>query len=133
MAHILVVDDEEGITMVIKEMLVRLKYDVLTAKNGKEALEKLKLGPVELLITDIVMPDMDGLELIEEVQRTLPKVKIIAISGGGNKFYPGDYLNRAKELGAVYCLPKPFMLNELAAVVAKALSSGQPANSNRPD
>ncbi len=126
MAHILVVDDETGITMIIKELLVRLNYDVLTAKSGKEALEKLSLGPVDLLITDIVMPDMDGLELITEVQRTLPKVRIIAMSGGGDKLGPGDYLKDAKRLGAAYCLTKPFMLNELAAVVSKALSGGQP-------
>lgn len=126
MAHILVVDDESGITMVVKELLVRMNYDVLTAKSGKEALEKLSLGPVDLLITDIVMPDMDGLELITEVQRTLPKVRIIAMSGGGDKLGPGNYLADAKRLGAAYCLTKPFMLSELSATVSKALSNAQP-------
>jgi CheY-like chemotaxis protein len=128
MAHILVVDDEAGITTVIKEMLTRLHYDVLTAQNGKEALEKLSLGPVDLVITDIIMPEMDGIDLIMAIQRTFPRVRIIAMSGGGAEAGPKAYLKNAKQIGAAYCLPKPFMLNQLATTVSMALSDGQPVS-----
>ncbi|MFA6172520.1 MAG: response regulator [Kiritimatiellales bacterium] len=126
MAHILVVDDDTGITTVIREMLTRLHYDVLTAKDGKEALEKLALGPVDLVVTDIIMPEMDGIDLIIAIQRTFPRVRIIAMSGGGAEAGPKAYLKSARQLGAAYCLPKPFMIDQLAAIVSKALSDGQP-------
>jgi len=122
MARILVVDDETGIIAVLKEMLLRLHHEVLTAANGTDALGKLSLGGVDLMITDIVMPDMDGLELIATVQSLYPKLKVIAISGGGAQEGPEGYLRDAKELGALLCLTKPFMLKELSSAVKDLLN-----------
>lgn len=129
MARILVVDDETGIITVLKEMLLRLGYEVLTASGGSEALEKLFIGGVDLVVTDVVMPDVDGLELISSIQSAYPQVKVIAISGGGAQEGPDAYLRDAKELGAARCLTKPFMLKELASMVKELLDeeSGLPA------
>lgn len=121
MSRILVVDDEAGITTVINAVLTRANYTVITARNGKEALEKLDLGPVDLVVTDLIMPEMDGLHLILEIQKRIPKVKIIAMSGGGHEAGPGFYLKDAQALGAAHLLAKPFMLNELVALVKSTL------------
>ena len=122
MARILVVDDETGIITVLKEMLLRRGYEVLTAASGNEAMEKLSVGGVDLVVTDIVMPDVDGLELIANIQSVYPKINVIAISGGGAQEGPEAYLRDAKELGAARCLTKPFMLKELATMVEDLLS-----------
>jgi CheY-like chemotaxis protein len=121
MARILVVDDETGIITILKEMLLKLGYDVLTASGGGEAMEKLSAGGTDLVVTDIVMPDMDGLELISNIQTMYPAVKVIAISGGGAQAGPETYLEDARELGAAHCLTKPFMFKELAAMVQDVL------------
>lgn len=123
MARILVVDDETGIVTVLKEMLLRLGYEVLTASSGNEALQKLSIGGIHLVVTDIIMPDVDGLELISNIQAGYPRVKVIAISGGGAQDGPEQYLRDARELGAARCLTKPFMLKELAFMVRDLLDS----------
>lgn len=122
MARILVVDDEIGIVTILREMLLRLGYDVLTASGGVEAMKTLEAGGIDLVITDIVMPDIDGLELISKIQSTYPDIKVIAISGGGAQEGPEAYLEDAKELGAAHCLTKPFMLKELASMVQEVLA-----------
>ena len=121
MAQILVVDDETGIITILKEMLLKMGYGVQTASGGTEALERLSGGGVDLVVTDIVMPDVDGLELISIVQSRYPSTQIIAISGGGSQAGPEDYLRDAKDLGATRCLTKPFMLKDLAALVKELL------------
>ncbi len=123
MQRILVVDDEPGITKVLRELLTHLKYTVVTACNGRDALEKLALGPVDLMITDILMPEMDGLQLIAEVRKSNPTLKIVAISGGGKEGGPGGYLREAQELGAVRSIAKPFMLSELSALIKELLET----------
>jgi two-component system cell cycle sensor histidine kinase/response regulator CckA len=125
MERILVVDDEAGITTVINAALTRQHYTVITARNGRDALEKLSLGPVDLVITDMIMPDFDGLHLIPEIHRLLPRVRIIAMSAGGDRFSSDTYLKEAKRLGAAHLLAKPFLINELVALVKKTLTEGQ--------
>jgi CheY-like chemotaxis protein len=112
MACILVVEDDKDLREMLKTSLLKRKYMVLEASNGKEALVRFKPSITDLLITDLIMPDEDGLKVIMKIKSMKPSIKIIAISGGG-KAGPVNYLNLAKALGADEIFPKPFSLNDL--------------------
>ena len=122
MARILVADDEVDLVRIVEQTLVRAGHAVVTASDGLEALQRLSLGDIDLLVIDMVMPNMNGLEAIKEIQKKYPKVKIVAISGGGPSGGPDNYLAVAKKLGAAHCLFKPFMLSELTSIVSDLLS-----------
>lgn len=122
MARILLVDDESSIVKVLDEMLTRLGYEVVTASGGTEALQKLSSGGIDLVVTDLVMPNINGLQLIEEIQKTYPRVKIIAMSGGSIQSGPAEYLQTASKLGAVACLAKPFTINDLSSLAKSLLA-----------
>ncbi len=112
MPVILLVDDQENVREMIKTSLVRNKYTVIEATNGKEAIARFKPGVIDLVITDILMPEEDGLKVIMKMKEIKPELKIIAISGGG-KAGPNNYLSLAKALGADFALTKPFSVNNL--------------------
>lgn len=112
MPGILLVEDEDDLREMLKIALNRHKYTVLEAADGKEAITKFKPSVTDLLITDIIMPDVEGLKVIMKIREIKPEIKIIAISGGG-KAGPGGYLNIAKALGANVVLSKPFSVVEL--------------------
>lgn len=120
MAGILIVEDDNDLREMLKVSLLRRKYTVLEASNGKEAIIKLKPALVDLLITDIIMPDEDGLKVIMKFREIKPSIKIIAISGGG-KAGPANYLNMARALGADEVFPKPFSINALLSKVDEIL------------
>ncbi len=109
---ILVVDDEDGIREIFAEALRMTGYATFEASNGQSALTQLKSRNIDLLITDILMPDMDGLELIMAARRALPDLKVLAMSGGGRT--AADVLiNIARRLGVQRTLAKPFELSDL--------------------
>jgi DNA-binding response OmpR family regulator len=112
MSGILIVEDDKDLREMLKSSLLRRKYTVLEASNGREAFLKFKSSVVDLIITDIIMPEEDGLKVIMQLRELKPAVKIIAISGGG-KAGPGNYLNLARALGADEIFPKPFSLISL--------------------
>ena len=120
MTRILAIDDDIEIREMLKQFLERAGYEVLVAPDGKEALKLHQTNPVNLIITDIVMPEKEGLETIMEFQRRSPEVKIIAISGGG-KIAANEYLNLAKVLGAQKTFSKPFELKKLLEEVRELL------------
>ena len=120
MTRILVVDDDIGIREMLQKCLRRAGYDVSIAPDGNAALKLHWASPADLLITDIIMPDKDGIETIMEFQRHSPRVRIIAISGGG-KIEGNEYLSIAKMLGAEKTLPKPFELREMLEAVRELL------------
>src|SRR4051812_34230248 len=98
-------------------MLLGLEgFEVLTALNGTRALEQQENEPADVLITDLFMPDRDGIETITEFRRRWPAIKIIAMSGGG-AVAKGDYLHVATDIGANAALRKPFDPKELIAAV----------------
>lgn len=121
MARILVVDDEELARFTLREILEGAGHEVVEATNGNEALANQKAHPFDLIITDIIMPEKEGVETIIELKRDYPNLKIIAISGGG-RTRNLDFLNLAEEFGADKILPKPFSEQELLERVNECLS-----------
>lgn len=106
MAHILVIDDESQICLMLRSWLESEGHSVLDARNGNEGLKSFIENSPDLVITDLVMPEKEGLETISELKKSNPQVKIVAISGGGRN-QPEIYLNMAKKLGAVKIFKKP--------------------------
>lgn len=120
MAGILIVEDDNDLREMLKSSLARRKYTILEACNGKEALSRFKASIVDLVLTDIIMPDEDGLKVIMRFRELKPAIKIIAISGGG-KAGPGNYLNMARALGADEVFSKPFSINSLLSKIDEIL------------
>ncbi len=112
MPVILLIEDDKELREMLKTALVRKDHIVLEAENGKEALIHFKPGVTDLVITDLIMPDEDGLKVIMKIREIKPGIKVIAISGGG-KAGPASYLNLAKALGADAIYSKPFSINDL--------------------
>jgi DNA-binding response OmpR family regulator len=120
MASILLVDDDEQLRSMLRIVLDRAGYQVQEASNGKEALDAFSRYPADLLITDIIMPDKEGLDTIMELRHSHPDLKIIAMSGGG-RVSAQNYLGLAKMLGANLALAKPFSIQELLDSVKETL------------
>jgi len=120
MKQILVIDDEQPIRSLLKIMLEREGFDVITASDGKEGMKLFSKATVDLVITDIVMPEKEGIEIIRELRKGYPGTPVIAISGGGRNSSE-SYLNVAKLLGAVAILQKPVEKEKLLTAVKKAL------------
>ena len=120
MACILVIDDEDFVRATVGKHLTRAGHEVVEAADGKKAMELLEESPVDLIITDIYMPDMDGIEFTSRLGQQVPDAKIIAISGGGY-LDKQDVLTMARNLGAARTLAKPFTGKELVAVVREVL------------
>jgi CheY-like chemotaxis protein len=107
MQTILIIEDDADLRRMLVKLLERENYRVLEAGTGLEALQILDYYIPELVITDIIMPDQDGIGTINELKKRYPEVKIIAISGGG-RMLSKDYLGIAEILGADYTFAKPF-------------------------
>jgi len=124
MAKILVLDDEPSILLMIKKMLEKAGHEVAIALNGKEGMLLFEKNKPDLLITDIIMPEKEGLETIFELRKMYPDLKIIAISGGG-RIGPDGYLPGAKLLGANMIFQKPLDQKEFVYAVAQLLGENK--------
>jgi DNA-binding NtrC family response regulator len=122
MARILVIDDDEQIRGVLRKALEMEGHEVLEAGHGREALRLHRATPAELVITDIIMPEQDGLEVIMALRREAPDLKVIAMSGGGH-LVQTEALDMAEPLGAFATLRKPFQLATMLETVSKALGT----------
>ncbi len=120
MAFILVIDDDEIVNAMIVQLLMEAGYDAEGARDGHLGILRLKSTPFDLVITDIVMPEKEGLETIIEIRKMNKTIPIIAISGGG-KVNADQYLNMAKNLGADYALKKPIENEHLIGAVRECL------------
>lgn len=122
MAAILVIDDDSAVRATIEIVLKREGHEIVLAADGRKGLQLFQADRFDLLIVDIFMPDMDGLETIGLVQKQQPGIPIIVISGynSGAGSMP-DFLNMATKLGAVYSLQKPFRPADLLEAVATCL------------
>lgn len=118
---ILVIDDEQPIRLQVRTSLELEGFIVHEAANGNEGLARIAAAVPDVVITDILMPDKEGIETIIELRRCYPAIRIIAISGGGrtgNK----DFLRTAQHLGADRTLAKPFALADLLKLVREVLA-----------
>lgn len=115
--RILLVDDEETIRYALRETLITEGYNVDVAENGFQALERFKVMPYDLLITDIKMPGMDGLQLVREVKKSNPCLKVISITAYGSL----ETVKEATRLGVAEFLSKPFKIQEIKDVIIRVL------------
>lgn len=122
---ILVADDEPLLCETMRNVLLTRGYSVTCVDSGKAAVEKLKAGRFDVVLTDIFLPDVDGLQIISETRQRQPHAKIIAVSGGGAYMGCSEALKVARQLGACTSLEKPFNVDELLRVVDGALASKQ--------
>lgn len=123
MKRIVIIDDEPQIRDMLQKILQRYGYEVAVAENGKEGIKLCANKPADLVITDLTMPEKDGMETIKELRSDYPGVKIIAMSGGGDRF-PEYFLDKAIESGAVTSLKKPFRKDDILKVVYEILGEG---------
>ena len=116
--RVLLVDDDPALLMVLARAFTRAGYITRTAENGRKALDLLKTYQPELVVTDIVMPEMEGNGVIRAIKQLADPPKVIAMSGTG-AVSRRNYLNWAKHLGADEVLTKPFRLDEMLALAAR--------------
>lgn len=126
MPHILVIEDDDLIRSLIHRALTKAGYEVTVAANGRKGLAAFRDAPADLVVTDIIMPDTEGLEVIIELKRRAPALKIIAMSGGGAA-WNSDYLRMAEKLGASRILHKPFSPSDLCALAGELLGGPTPS------
>lgn len=114
MSTILIIDDEESIRILLRSALEAAGYEVTEAANGRQGLELYRRKPADLVITDILMPELNGLDMLLELTREFLNAKVVAISGaGGGK----NVLDVAKLLGARQTFRKPFSMPQLLSAV----------------
>jgi CheY-like chemotaxis protein len=122
MPGVLIVEDDKELREMLKLSLLRRNFTVMEAENGKAAITHFKPLITDLVVTDLIMPEEDGLKVVIKLRELKPSIKIIAISGGG-KVGPGSYLNLAKALGADAIYSKPFSINDLIAKIEQLLDT----------
>ena len=118
--RVLVIDDDKHFLTTMRQMLQHSGFDVLAVSSGREAVEMYYRDPADVVVTDLVMPEYDGMETIIDLIEPFPNAKIIAISGGplGNP----DWLPSAKILGALHTLEKPFSMSSLIKLIREVVA-----------
>ena len=122
MKRILVIDDDAQFRQMLRQMLERTGYEVVEASDGEEGIKLYKLAPTDLIITDMIMPNKNGVETILEFWHDFPDVKIIAISGVIRGIKAQKYLFYVKPFGISRVFTKPFDHKELLEAVQELLS-----------
>lgn len=123
MPRILIIDDEESLRSLLRRVLVRAGHETQEAADGKAGLKAVAEGTFDLVVTDIIMPEMEGIDFILQLHRKAPGLPIIAMSGGG-RIRPEGYLKTAQLAGAKRTLTKPFTIQELLDAVGECLGTG---------
>ena len=122
MIRILVIDDDDDFRSMLRTALEQDGYRVEEARNGREGLQRYVVVPTDIVMTDLLMPEREGLETITALRQINPQVKIIAISGGGATGRL-NFLPLARMFGALRTLQKPFTLQELQEVVREVMEA----------
>jgi len=125
MARILIIDDDDDVRTMLSLTLTQFGHSVIEARDGKEGLQRFAETNPDLVITDIVMPEKEGLEVLMELRKKQPAPKVIAISGGGRQS-TSDYLRAAKYMGASRVLEKPFSQEALFEAINDLLAGAAP-------
>ena len=126
---ILIIDDNEQVRAFLRKVLEEAGYMVTEAPNGQKGLRQFQQTPSALVITDLLMPDMDGLEVTMALHRESSTVKIIVLTGGSGE---SDFLDAAKLLGAHRTMKKPVIITELLKAVQEELQEGSPLKEHGP-
>ena len=121
MKRVLIIDDDPLILSSLRDGFKSAGYEVLEASDGNRGIQLYREQPPSLVITDILMPEKDGLEIIRELRRQSPDVKIIAMSGGGPR-QGLDFLPEAKLFGADRTIDKPFRFHEILTLAQEVLA-----------
>lgn len=121
MAHILVIDDDELVRFTLRQILEAEGHEVTEAEDGAAGLRCFRERRPDIVITDIIMPDKDGIETLLQLKQIDPNCRVIAASGGG-RVGSTDYLKLASELGADRIIPKPMHKDQIVEAVAAVLS-----------
>jgi YesN/AraC family two-component response regulator len=122
MAKILLIEDEPGVRETLAAAVESKGHTAVVATNGREGLEKYGQDAFDLVITDIIMPEKEGIETIKELRKLNPNVKIVAISGGGRTGNM-DFLKIAKSLGAMQTITKPIRLKAFNDILNECLGA----------
>jgi DNA-binding response OmpR family regulator len=120
MARILLIEDNDGLRAILAEHLFLAGHTVIEASDGRQGLDRFRRAGADVVVTDIVMPETEGLEVLREIRNAQPPVPVISISGGGLGSGE-DYLAMARVLGAATVLLKPFSPAVLVAAIAELL------------
>lgn len=121
MARILVIDDEAPIRRLLREALNRAGHEVLDAPEGRSGMALLQERTVDIVITDLLMPEQEGIETILALQKSFPQIKVIAISGGSKRGF--DFLSAATHFGAHRTIEKPFEIQEIIEAIQSVLKN----------
>jgi CheY-like chemotaxis protein len=122
MTHILLIDDDQQYREMLTQMLTRDGHRVSIANDGEEGMSQIAAAPPELIITDVLMPKMDGIEMIQALGRAGTRIPVIAISGGRRSISPEFNLESALLMGVKVALAKPFTREELRKAIAYAMA-----------
>lgn len=117
MARILIIDDEKQFRQALRQVLEKDGYQVIEARDGQEGMQCYRNTPADLVIMDLIMPEMEGIETIMELRREFGDMKIIAVTGGDRYL-----LDAARHLGAQHIFQKPFEMNDLLDAVQEQLT-----------
>ncbi len=122
MTRVLLIEDDDLARQTLQSALDRMGFEVHVAPDGETGLNLFKAFPADVVITDMVMPGLDGLDVIGKLRAVAPDVTIVAISGGGRLIDAGDCLETASQMGVDRVLQKPFSLFDLKSLVVELTS-----------
>ena len=130
MARILIIDDDDTLRGIIAKSLTHAGHTVTQANNGRKGVAQFKSSPTDIVITDLVMPEQEGMETIKILHRDFPALPVIAMSGGldGSPLY----LDLTRRLGARITLTKPFTLQQLKAAIDEIVATLPPSAGEAP-
>ena len=131
MQNILVIDDDKLMCMALARILASAGYNVVQASDGDEGLNLYRTQEFDLVITDLIMPDKEGIQIIRELRKEDSTIRIIAMSAGG-RGGATDYLKWAKLMGAKHCMSKPIKREELLAAVSAVLAMPRTPRAENP-